>query len=187
MTKDPLRVNKIFTAVLAGAWTIVISASIGWLLYNPEEAADVRAYPIATADDIPAEATSAEVVEPTEAAPEVDLATSLAAADVEAGTKVARKCAACHTFDEGGANRVGPPLWNIVNRAVAGVEGYSYSSALAGHDGVWNYENLDAFLAAPKTFAPGTKMSFAGIGKASERADLIAYLRTLSDNPAPLP
>ena len=112
----------------------------------------------------------------------------LAGADPAAGEAATRKCTACHTFDEGGANKVGPNLWNIVDAAIAGVEGFSYSDALEGMaEQSWTYEALNAFLAKPRDFAPGTKMSFAGISKVGERADLIAYLRNLSADPAPLP
>ena len=115
-------------------------------------------------------------------------ATLLASASADNGAKTAKKCAACHDLDSSGANKVGPGLWNVVNRPIASHEGFSYSEALASKKGqTWDYDHLNHFLTSPKTYAPGTKMSFAGISKDSERADVIAYLRTLSDNPAPLP
>jgi cytochrome c len=100
---------------------------------------------------------------------------------------VARKCAACHTFDQGGANRIGPHLWGVVGRDIAGVGDFSYSAALQGLEGDWNYEALNHYIADPKGFAPGNKMSFAGLNKVGDRADIIAYLRSLSDSPLPLP
>jgi cytochrome c len=115
----------------------------------------------------------------------------LAGANVEAGEAVHKKCMACHTVEKGGANKTGPNLWDIVNRPVASHEGFSYSSAMKdfskGGEEKWTYENLDHFLTSPKWFVKGTAMGFAGVKKVQERADLIAYLRTLSDNPAPLP
>lgn len=103
------------------------------------------------------------------------------------GKKVFNKCKACHTTTNGGKNGIGPNLWNIVNRAPASVAGFSYSSALKGLTAKpWNYANLNEFLAKPKEYAKGTKMTFAGLKKDSDRAHLIAYLRNLSDNPAPL-
>ena len=115
----------------------------------------------------------------------------LASADAGAGESVYKICAACHTADNGGANKVGPNLWDIVNRPIASHEGFSYSGAMQefAQDGtvVWDYQHLDDFLASPKGLVKGTAMGFAGIKKPDERADLIAYLHTLSDNPAPLP
>jgi cytochrome c len=108
-------------------------------------------------------------------------------ADAAAGEKDAKKCAACHSFQESGPAKIGPPLWGVVGRDIAAVEGFSYSDALAGKEGAWDYQNLDAFLSEPRDWAPGTKMAFAGLKKPEERADIILYLRSLSNAPAPLP
>jgi cytochrome c2 len=108
-------------------------------------------------------------------------------ADPARGQAAARVCVACHSFEKGGADKIGPGLWDIVNREIGKHGGYAYSSVLAGMGGVWDYAALDAFIAAPRAYAPGTKMSFAGIGDAKRRADIIAYLRSLADEPAPLP
>ena len=102
-----------------------------------------------------------------------------------------KKCAACHTNDASNANKVGPGLWNIVNRPVAAHEGFKYSGAMTefsqGGTVVWDYQHLSEFLAAPKKHIPGTAMGFAGLKKIDDRANLIAYLRTVGDTPAPLP
>ena len=111
----------------------------------------------------------------------------LAQADLDAGAKDARKCGACHSFEEGGPAKIGPPLWDVVGRDIASVEGFAYSDALTGKDGAWDYQKLDAFLSQPREWAPGTKMAFAGLNKPEERADVILYLRSLSNEPAPLP
>jgi cytochrome c len=111
----------------------------------------------------------------------------LVQADLDAGAKDARKCAACHSFEEGGPAKIGPPLWNVVGRDIAAVEDFAYSDALAEKQGKWDYQALDAFLAQPREWAPGTKMAFAGLKKPEERADVILYLRSLSNAPAPLP
>ena len=111
----------------------------------------------------------------------------LQTASVEKGTAAAKKCAACHTFEKGGPNRVGPNLFGIVERARASEAGFNYSAAMKGKPGKWTYEDLNKFLANPKGFIPGTAMGFAGIQKDSERADLIDYLHTLADSPVPLP
>ncbi|MGB0631047.1 MAG: c-type cytochrome [Alphaproteobacteria bacterium] len=121
------------------------------------------------------------------AEPKMNIAAMLASADVDKGKRAFNKCKACHTVDKGGKNAIGPNLWGVVNRAPAAVDGFKYSNALAGMtDKPWTYENLNAFLLKPRTYAKGTKMSFAGLKKDSERANVIAYLRSLSDSPAPL-
>ncbi len=140
---------------------------------------------------IVAEETGGEAAGGGEAAAAVPIATLLASADAGAGETVFKKCASCHTPEKGGPNKVGPGLWDVVNRPVASHEGFSYSAGMTtfseGHKVVWDYDHLSFFLEAPKKHVPGTAMGFAGLKKDDERANLIAYLRTLSDNPAPLP
>lgn len=115
----------------------------------------------------------------------------LASANVEQGAAVFKKCVACHTDDAGGSNKVGPNLWGVVNRPIASHEGFAYSGAMKefsqGGTVVWDYEHLDHFLLSPKGLVKGTAMGFAGLKKVQERADVIAYLRTTADSPAPLP
>jgi Cytochrome c2 len=118
------------------------------------------------------------------------IAPLLAQADVAKGEVVFKKCAACHTVDASGTNKVGPGLYEIVDRPIAGHEGFSYSGAMksfAEGGKVWDYEALNHFLLAPKKYIPGTAMGFAGLKKEDERANVIAYLRTMAANPAPLP
>ncbi|WP_369026092.1 cytochrome c family protein [Qipengyuania sp. RANM35] len=113
-----------------------------------------------------------------------DLGTLLASADPAAGEKVFAKCSACHTINQGGANGIGPNLWAIVGKPVGKhAAGFAYSSALSGHGGDWTYENLDHWLTSPRAFADGTKMSFAGLGKAEDRANLLAYLKANGGGP----
>lgn len=126
-----------------------------------------------------------------EAAAATPIATLLASADAAKGETVFKKCLSCHTSESGGANKVGPNLFDIVNRPIASHEGFSYSAGMKdfskGGTEKWDYDHLSFFIEAPKKHVPGTAMGFVGVKKETERADLIAYLRSLSANPAPLP
>jgi cytochrome c len=150
----------------------------------PEQAAPEPAAP----EQAALEQAAPEEAAPDDAAPAADegVGVLLAQADVDAGAKSARKCAACHSFEEGGANKIGPPLWDVIGRDIAGLD-FAYSDALSEKEGAWDYQALDAFLAEPREWAPGTKMAFAGLRQPEERADVILYLRSLSNEPAPLP
>ena len=175
-----LELNKIAGAVLVGGIVALASGIIANQLVRPEPHA-TPAVTIAGAEDAgeaPAaeEATGIEPVGPL-----------LASADVAAGESIAKRCAACHSFEQGGPNKVGPNLWNVVGAEHGHVEGFSYSDAIAGIAGPWGYEELNAFLASPRDYAPGTKMTFAGLRSVEDRANLIAWLRSLSDDPQPLP
>ena len=207
MKIDQQLLKMIAGAAVVAILVIAVSFVAGMILYSPDQADSDRAYPIAggepeaapeaapeeTTEVVTEEATETvteeateTVVEPETPAP-TGLAALLAAADTDAGKKVFGKCKACHGFDKGGKNKVGPNLWDIVGRPVAGGEGFKFSGALRDIGGNWSYDALDAFLASPKTFAKGTKMSFPGVKDEIDRANLIAWMRTLSDNPAALP
>ena len=174
--------NKIIGAVLMVALvTKAIDIVVDGLTYS--EALERNVY-VVGAPELPATAEPAKA--PAKKGPG-KIGPLLATASVEAGKKTARKCTVCHSFKKVGAKKIGPPLWGVVNAKRARTAGFAYSSGLAKAGGKWGYEELDAFIANPKKSVPGTKMIFAGVKKASDRADLIAYLRSLSDNPAPLP
>ena len=109
-------------------------------------------------------------------------------ANVDRGKQLfQQQCFTCHTIDKGGVNKVGPNQWDIVGRKKASHEGFSYSSALQAKGGEWTYEDINHMIFKPQAFVRGTKMAFAGLPKEQDRADLIAYLRTMNDNPPPLP
>ena len=111
----------------------------------------------------------------------------LAHADVSRGEMTAKQCQTCHTFDKGGPNRVGPNLYGIVGRPRASEPGYNYSEAMKAKGGEWTIDELNKFLANPQGYIPGVNMRFAGLPRDNQRADVIDFLNTLSDNPQPLP
>jgi cytochrome c len=158
------------------------------------DAAAVEAAKAAAAAPAPAAQPEATTAAPaaatgtqTAAATTASLPDLLKAADPAAGEKIAAKCKACHDLSKGGPNKIGPNLWDIVGNKQAHLDNFSYSDAVKGLGGQWTYENLDKFLTKPKDYAPGTKMTFPGLPKPEDRAALIAYLRSLSDSPKPLP
>jgi len=179
---DSFEFNKIAGAILGTCLLVLGLQTFAGVLYHAEKP-EKPGFEIAVADAGHGAAAEAGKDE-AETAP---LATLLASADAEAGQGQAKKCAACHTFEQGGANKIGPNLHEIVGRAKAGHEGFAYSDAMKAKGGDWTFEDLFAFLGDPKGWLPGTKMAFAGVRNPSQRADLLAYLRTLAANPAPLP
>jgi cytochrome c len=181
MGNDPLFVNKVAAAVIGALLIAMTAGFIVHFVYHPKML-DKHVYAI----DGGKVAASATTAAPEKAGPD-PIAPLLAAANVDAGKKVAGKCAACHTFDKGGKRRIGPNLWNIVGAKQRHDEGFKYSNAFGKLTGQWTYEDLNKFLYKPRDYANGTKMSFPGLKKAEDRANLIAYLRGQADTPQPLP
>ncbi|MEQ8443666.1 MAG: cytochrome c family protein [Alphaproteobacteria bacterium] len=184
MNSDPLLINKLAAAVLVAGLLGMVSAEIAGGLFHIEGDIDIseQAFVIATPSN---DAGATEMAEEEPAGP-TDILPMLATASVEEGANVARKCQSCHTFEAGGPARTGPNLYNIVNADIAAAD-FAYSDVLNGMEGVWDYEALNGFLYAPADYSPGTRMSFRGVRNDQDRADLIVYLRSLSDSPAPLP
>jgi cytochrome c len=122
-----------------------------------------------------------------EAIEQIDIATIMALGDAASGEKIFKKCAACHSINKGGKNKIGPALYNVVGRAVGGVDDYKYSKTLASYGKEWTFEELNGFLTKPSSYLKGTKMSYAGLRKEKDRASIIKYLNQNSDSPKLLP
>ena len=174
--------NKILGAVLGAALLLMVVNEVAKILVNPVMPAKAAIAIEGVEEDAKEEATAAKEDEGG-----ASLAALLAAADTDKGAKAAKKCKACHTFEKGGKNKVGPALYGIVGSGKACGAGFNYSQAMKGMGGDWTYADLDAFLADPKGFLPGTKMAFKGIKKPGDRANLIAYMRAAHDSPPALP
>lgn len=173
--------NKIFGAVLLAGLIAMLTGFASKVLVHSKPL-EKSVYVVATSEGAAPAADKAAA--PTGPAP---IAPLLAAASPENGQKVAKACAACHSFDKGGANKVGPNLYGTVGAPKGHIQGFSYSDALVKTGGSWTYDELNKFLYDPKGYAPGTKMTFAGLKKDEDRAAVIAYLRSLADSPQPLP
>jgi cytochrome c len=170
--KKGLDPNKIFAAVLAACLVAAFSGFISRELIEVEYPKE-KGFAVAVTEEV---APGAEAAKPKEAEPIDDL---MKTASVEDGQKLSRACAACHSFEQGGPNRVGPDLFGVVGRGVASHEGFAYSDALKAKGGSWTVAELNKWLFNPKADVPGTKMVFAGLSKPQDRANLIAFLQSL--------
>ncbi len=177
---DGFELNKIVGALLGSVLVVMLISFVADYVYYIEEP-EVAGYSI----DVPEVEVASEEVEE-EMVSVLDL---LATADVAAGESAVRRCASCHTFEEGGADGVGPHMWGVVNRAKGAVEGFNYSDAMmaVGAAGeVWGFEELDGFIANPRGYLEGTTMGFAGVRDVEDRADILAYLNSLQAEPIDL-
>ncbi|PLW75814.1 c-type cytochrome [Cohaesibacter celericrescens] len=172
---NSFELNKAFGAFLMALIFIMVTGMVTSFIFHAETP-EKPGYVIEVAD-ASQEAAPEEVVET------VDFATLLASADADKGAKVAKKCASCHTFDAGGANKTGPNLHGIVGRAVASIDGFKYSGSMTefSEGKSWDVETLNSFLTKPKDLVEKTSMGFAGLKKDKDRADLVSYLQSLSN------
>ncbi len=177
---DSFELNKIIGAILLVALLIIGLGKISNLVFKvnkPEKAG----YKVEVAS-VDTETKEEEIIEK-----EVDIASLLSMGDLSHGEKVFKKCAACHSINSGGGNKIGPALYNVVGRQIGGLSDYKYSKALVEYGKNWNFKELNGFLLKPKDWIKGTKMAYAGLRKEKDRASVILYLNKNSDNPLPLP
>jgi cytochrome c len=177
---DSFELNKIIGAILGTCILLLVTSFAAGAIFSP-------VMPAKPGFEIAVKEEAHEGGAKEAAAPSEPIEKLLQTSSVEKGAAAAKKCAACHTFEKGGPNRVGPNLFGIVERARASEAGFNYSAAMKAKGGKWTYDDLNKFIANPKGFIAGTAMGFAGIPKDSERADVINYLHTLADSPVPFP
>jgi cytochrome c len=178
---DSFELNKIIAAVLMVALLVIGLGKIADGVFHVKKPKN-PGYKVEVESQLTSGTTqAAKVVE------KIDIAAIMALGDVTSGEKIFKKCAACHSINKGGKNKIGPALYNVVGRAVGGVNDYKYSKALASYGKEWTFEELNGFLQKPASYLKGTKMSYAGLRKEKDRASVIKYLNQKSDSPKQLP
>jgi cytochrome c len=178
---DSFELNKIIAAILMVALLVIGLGKVADSVFHVKKPKN-PGYKV----EIESQLTSgtSQAAEVTE---KIDIAAIMVLGDVASGEKIFKKCAACHSINKGGKNKIGPALYNVVGRTVGGLDGYKYSKALASYGKEWTFGELNGFLQKPASYMKGTKMSYAGLRKEKDRASIIKYLNQKSDNPKPLP
>jgi len=178
---DSFEINKIVAAVLLVALLVIGIGKLSNVIFYVEKP-EKPGYAVEVQQASTSTTATATAEDKT-----VDIAALMALGDVNAGEKIFKKCAACHSINQGGANKIGPALYNVVGRKIGGVADYKYSKAFVEYGKEWNFEELNGFLIKPSKWIKGTKMAYAGLRKEEDRASVIKYLNQNSDSPLPLP
>ena len=181
---DSFEINKIIAAVLLTALIIIGIGKFTDILFHVEKPKE-SAYKIEGLEV--ASASGGASAEATKEVEVVDIKALLAMGDIGHGEKVFKKCTACHQIAAGGKNMIGPNLWNVIGRKAGVVADYKYSKAMIAYGKEWTYEEMNSYLIKPQAYVKGTKMAFAGLRKEKDRASVILYMNSKSDNPKPLP
>ena len=176
---DSFEVNKIIAAVLVTVLLVFGIGKISDVIFKVEKPL-VAGYKV----EVKIGNTTATLASSEN---QVDITALLSMGDVQHGKKVFKKCAACHSINQGGGNKIGPKLWNVMFRPAGSISDYKYSKALSTYKKEWNWEEMNGFLIKPSQWIKGNKMGFAGLKKEKDRASVILYLNQNSDNPKPLP
>ena len=174
---NSFEINKIITAILVTVLVVFGIGKISDIIFDKDKT-DVVAYKV--------EAPEGEALQAS-AESSVDITALLEMGDIAHGEKVYKKCKACHSIKQGGGNKIGPALWNVIFRPVGSVTDYKYSKALSSYGKEWTWEEMNGFLIKPSTWIKGNKMGFAGLKNEKDRASVILYLNQNSNNPKPLP
>jgi len=178
---DSFELNKIIAAILMVALLIIGLGKVADSVFHVKKPIN-PGYQVEVENQLTSNTSQAVKVKE-----KIDIAAIMALGDVTSGEKIFKKCAACHSIKKGGKNKIGPALYNVVGRAVGGVDEYKYSKALASYGKEWTFEELNGFLQKPASYLKGTKMSYAGLRKEKDRASVIKYLNQSSDVPKILP
>ena len=178
---DSFELNKIIAAVLMVALLVIGLGKIADSVFHVKKLKNPGYQVEAENQLISNTSQTTELVE------KIDIAAIMSLGDSETGAVIFKKCAACHSINKGGNNKIGPALYNVVGRTVGGVDNYKYSKVLASYGKEWTFEELNGFLQKPSSYLKGTKMSYAGLRKEKDRASVIKYLNENSDNPKQLP
>ena len=173
---NSFELNKIIAAVVITVLIVIGIGKISDVIYHMDS--DVVAYKVEAPEGSTVQASAES---------SIDISAFLAMGDVATGEKQFKKCKACHSIKQGGGNKIGPKLWNVMFRPAGSITDYNYSKALSSYSKEWNWEEMNGFLIKPAKWIPNNKMGFAGLKSEKDRASVILYLNQNSDNPKPLP